>query len=165
MCNFKDRSFRSLHGLVPIERVGPRPWIPWPKKPIASPNEVIRRRGIVSRIRDHRAPSISSRLRLHSTHQSKLEIVTHMAAHNSNATEISGIVSMRRRNQARKRNRGTIGKSEPPVALIKVWNGCCVKERETMKVRQGISDILILPVDGTDSIHVRCAPLKHSHRS
>jgi hypothetical protein len=68
--------------------------MPWPKKPIARSNEVIRRRRIIRRIRDHDAPSISPRLRLHGTHQPQLQIVAHMAAQNSNPTEISGVVGM-----------------------------------------------------------------------
>jgi hypothetical protein len=40
------------------------------------------------------------------------------------------------------------------MAVVKVRNGCHIEECEKMKICQGIGNIFIVAIDGTNSVHV-----------
>src|SRR5262249_41878609 len=67
-----------LDRLLPIERVGPSPWVLRLVKPITRPNEVICREEIACRIGNKATPAVVTRARFHRAHQSQLESVPPM---------------------------------------------------------------------------------------
>ncbi len=45
-------------------------------------------------------------------------------------------------------------KGKPPVPLIKFGNGSRIKERQLMKFRKRVRNVIVIPVNLADPIHV-----------
>ena len=137
----------SFDRLPPIERVGPGPGMLRLIETVPGTNKIVRRDNVVCRVRDHAAPSVSTRASLYRTHHAQLQAMAAVPSQHTDTRKIAGIVGARRRNHARKTNRDSPVQGQPPIALIEFRNRRAIKECKPMKLSQRIQDFLILLIE------------------
>jgi hypothetical protein len=69
-----------------------------------------------------------------------------VALQDADPAEISGVADMRRGNNAGKRDRRCLSKSEPPVPPVERRNGGAIKESQTMQLGEDVGDLIAAPV-------------------
>lgn len=150
-----------LHDLSPVKRVRPGPGSFGTEQTIARANEVVGRTHVVRGVGNDGTPPRHTRARLHGPHQAQLKPMSAMPPHHANTAKIAGVKNVRRRSNTGEGNRPGPVERNPPVPLIKFGNGSGVEERQLMKFRQRISNIIVTPVNLANSIQCRGAPLSH----
>ncbi|HVQ73752.1 MAG TPA: hypothetical protein VMT08_40240, partial [Bradyrhizobium sp.] len=84
-----------------------------------------------------------------------LKPVPAMLAHHANAAKIAGIEDVGGRNDTGEGDRLGSAKGKPPVPLIKFGNGGGVEERQLMKFRERVCNIVVISVNLTNPIRCR----------
>src|SRR4051812_14047103 len=118
----------SVKPLSPIERMRPGPGRLGLEEPIARLDEIIRRHGIVRRIRNDTVPSDTPSPRLDHTHQSALEAATPMPLQHAYPGEIATISNVRRWKNAGKSDRIITVIGQPPRSQFELRHGGRIEE-------------------------------------
>ena len=73
-----------------------------------------------------------------------------MLLQHADTADVTGVAGMRRRHDTGKGNRYRFAIRQPPVAPVEWRNRRAAEERQTVQVRQGVGDVLVLRVDLAD---------------
>ena len=83
---------------MPVQRIGPTPWVLWLVKPIAGPDKVVGGDRVVGGIGHNAAPTLATRSTFRRSRQPQLQGMSPVSVHYANTAEIARVESTRRRN-------------------------------------------------------------------
>jgi hypothetical protein len=125
------RHLVSSGGFLPVQRIGPPPWIFRLVKPIAGPDEVVGGGEIVSSIGYDATPALATCSPFRRPQQAQLQGVAAVTSDHANATEIARVVGARRRDHPGESDRNPVMKRKPPMSLVEFGNGRSSKKKSS----------------------------------
>src|SRR5947207_6993647 len=140
-------------GFMPVQRIGPPPWIFWPVEPVAGPDEVVGGDEIVGGIGHDATPTLASRPPLHRSDQAQLQPVAAVISYHANAAEITRMVGMRRWHQPGESDRQPAIICKPPMAVVEFRNGRTFKKCQAVEVGERIGNFVVIAIDLAYPVH------------